>query len=125
MNAVVYAYGKLRGNDGAREALHNFWKAVSDSGQQYSFKPNLWQKMWGMDFAFDMMSQMTKMMTSSYSPYQLNPFNYNPLRDILERQIDFEELERHSSTKLFLSATNVRTGKPKVFYTEQVNADIV
>lgn len=125
MNAVVYAYGKLRGNDGAREALHNFWKAVSDSGQRYSLKPNIWQKMWGMDFAFDMMTQMTKWMASSYSPYQLNPFNYNPLRDILEQQIDFEELERSSSTKLFISATNVRTGKPKVFYTEQINADIV
>lgn len=125
MNAVVYAYGKLRGNDGAREALQNFWKAVSDSGQRYSFKPNLWQKMWGMDLAYDMMSQMGKWMASSYSPYQLNPFNYNPLRDILEQQIDFAELERSSSTKLFISATNVRTGKPKVFYTEQINADIV
>jgi NTE family protein len=125
MNAVVYAYGKLRGNDGAREALHNFWKAVSDSGQQYVFKPNIWQKMCGMDLAMEMMSQMGKWMATSYSPYQLNPFNYNPLRDILEAQIDFEELERSSSTKLFLSATNVRTGNPKVFYTEQVNADIV
>ncbi len=125
MNAVVYAYGKLRGNDGAREALHNFWKAVSDSGQQYCFKPNIWQKMCGMDLALEMMGQMGKWMATSYSPYQLNPFNYNPLRDILEAQIDFEELERSSSTKLFLSATNVRTGKPKVFYTEQVNADIV
>src|SRR5271154_382223 len=36
MNAVVYAYGKLRGNDGAREALHNFWKAISDAGQKFA-----------------------------------------------------------------------------------------
>ena len=125
MNAVVYAYGKLRGNDSARQALHDFWKAVSDSGQQYVFKPNLWQKMWGMDLAFDLFAQSVKRMASSFSPYQLNPMNYNPLRDILERQIDFEELERSSSTKLFLSATNVRTGKPKVFYTHEINADIV
>jgi predicted acylesterase/phospholipase RssA len=33
MNAVVYAYGKIKGNDGAREALYNFWKAISDAGQ--------------------------------------------------------------------------------------------
>lgn len=125
MNAVVYAYGKLRGSDGAREALHNFWKAISDSGQQYVFKPNIWQKMWGVDIAVDMWTQAFKRMASSYSPYQLNPMNYNPLRDILERQVDFEELERSSSTKLFLSATNVRTGKPKVFYTNEINADIV
>jgi len=40
MNAVVYAYGKIRGNDGAREALHNFWKAISDAGQKYSRSSN-------------------------------------------------------------------------------------
>lgn len=125
MNAVVYAYGKLRGNDGARQALHDFWKAVSESGQQYVFKPNMWQKMCGMDLAIDMWTQAFKFMASSYSPYQLNPTNYNPLRDILEQQIDFEELERSQATKLFLSATCVRTGKPKVFYTHEITADVV
>ena len=42
MNAVVYAYGKLKGNDGAREALHNFWKAISDAGQRFAMPKMPW-----------------------------------------------------------------------------------
>jgi NTE family protein len=49
------------------------------------------------------------------SPYQLNPFDYNPLRDILLELIDFDELRQAAPNKLFVSATNVRTGKIRVF----------
>ena len=49
------------------------------------------------------------------SPYQFNPLNYNPLRDVLEKTVDFERLRRETVVKLFLCATNVRTGKVKVF----------
>ena len=124
MNAVVYAYGKLKGNDGAREALHNFWKAISDAGQKYSpVKRMPWDTGFSMDKS--MASEMFKLLTSTFSPYQLNPFDFNPLRDVLEAEVDFEKLERESKTKLFLSTTNVRTGKVRVFNTEEVTADVV
>lgn len=123
MNAVVYAYGKLKGNDGAREALHNFWKAISDAGQKYAIKKMPWEM--GMGHKENPLQDMMKSMMSVFSPYQLNPMNYNPLRDVLEAQVDFEELERSQATKLFICATNVRTGKVKIFHTPEVTSSVV
>jgi NTE family protein len=127
MNAVVYAYGKLKGNDGAREALHDFWKAISDAGQRFSpVKRMPWEQfMGGWNMENSIASEAFKLITNTFSPYQLNPFNFNPLRDVLEAQVDFEKLERESQTKLFLSTTNVRTGKVRVFNTEEVTSDVV
>ena len=99
MNAVVYAYGKLKGNDGAREALHDFWKAISDAGQKFAMP----RMPWDMGIKENPMQDMMKSMMSVFSPYQLNPMNYNPLREVLEQQVDFEKLERSQGTKLFQS----------------------
>jgi NTE family protein len=121
MNAVVYAYGKLKGNDGAREALHNFWKAISDAGQRFAVP----RMPWDTGHNQNPMQDMMKSMMSVFSPYQINPMNYNPLREVLEEQVDFEALERSQGTKLFLCATNVRTGKVKIFNTPEVTADVV
>jgi NTE family protein len=125
MNAVVYAYGKLKGDDSARQALHDFWKAVSDAGQRFTAKPTPWEQMFGLNVKQTMLDNTMKLLNSHFSPYDLNPLNYNPLRDILNAQVNFEELERSSATKLFLSATNVRTGKPKVFHTKDITIDVV
>jgi len=121
MNAVVYAYGKLKGNDGAREALHDFWKAISDAGQKFAMP----RMPWDMGIKENPMQDMMKSMMSVFSPYQLNPMNYNPLREVLEQQVDFEKLERSQGTKLFLCATNVRTGKVRIFNTPEITADVV
>ena len=56
------------------------------------------------------------LMTRMLSPYQFNPLNYHPLRDVVEQSIDFERAAAAGlPVKLFLSATNVRTGKVKIF----------
>ena len=123
MNAVVYAYGKLKGNDGARQALHDFWKAISDAGQKFAMKKMPWDI--GTAHKENPIQDMMKSMMSILSPYQMNPMNYNPLRDVLEQQVDFEELERSQLTKLFICATNVRTGKVKIFHTPEVTASVV
>src|SRR5262249_9034628 len=69
--------------------------------------------------AFDMMTRL-------FSPYQFNPGNYNPLRDVLIQTVDFAALRRHACpVKLFLSATNVRSGKVKVFANDEITADAV
>jgi NTE family protein len=127
MNAVVFAYGMLKGPEGARQALHDFWKAISEAGARYSpVKQMPWEKMmhgYNLDQAWA--SEMFKMVTHSFSPYQLNPMNFNPLREVLEACVDFEELDRSQKTKLFLSATNVRSGKVRVFHTHEITADVV
>jgi NTE family protein len=66
------------------------------------------------------------LVTRLFSPYEFNPFNYNPLRQVLIETVDFDAL--HSSrcpVKLFLSATNVRTGRIKVFPNDEVGPDAV
>jgi NTE family protein len=60
-----------------------------------------------------------------FSPYQLNPFNYNPLKNLLEDLVDFEQLRNQPAVKLFLCATNVRTSKLKVFRGEEISVEHV
>jgi NTE family protein len=128
MNAVAVAYGSIRGNDGARQALHDFWKAVSDAGERF----NPWAR-WGLADRLrhnaswqSLVGQWFSAVTHAFSPHQLNPLNINPLRELLEQQIDFEALNRASEIRLFVAATNVRSGKVKVFgIDEAITADMV
>ena len=60
-----------------------------------------------------------------FSPYQFNPFNFNPLRQVLEEQVDFEALRRASPLKLYLCATNVETGKVRIFENHEIGPDAV
>lgn len=132
MNAVVLAYGSMTGGPrGARAALHHFWKKISEMGAIYSplrqtpfeFFNNRVNNKWNMDNSISY--QMFDFITRIFSPYQFNPFGFNPLRQALEASVDFDELKKCQETKLFLSTTKVRTGKVKVFTTNEITADVV
>jgi NTE family protein len=127
MNAVVFAYGRrIGGTDGARERLASFWKAVSDAGQRYSpVRPSPWDKFFFGDEDFSPAFEIFKRTVDNFSPYQLNPANWNPLLDVLQSEVDFDVLNSCKETKLFLSATNVRTGKVRVFNTQEITAKSV
>jgi NTE family protein len=126
MNAVVFASGMIKGPDGAREALHNFWKKISDAGEKYSMvKLTPIEKMMGKKIEDSFLNQFFKMVIHNFSPYELNPMDFNPLKEVLESCVDFEELEKHAVTKLFIATTNVRTGKAKVFESSEVTSDVV
>ena len=56
-------------------------------------------------------------------PYDLNPLNINPLKDLIERFVDFEAIRRDSDLELFISATDVRTGETRVFPRIEITAD--
>jgi NTE family protein len=126
MNAVVFTYGWSEGGrSGARQALTNFWRRISHAALAGPLQPSWFDRISGnhsMQFspafvAFDLISRL-------FSPYEFNPFNHNPLRDVLVQSIDFEALANSDCpVKLFLSATNVRTGKVKVFERHEVCAD--
>jgi NTE family protein len=125
MNAAVLAYGLAAGGrDAAREALADFWRRIADAASLSPLRPPLFGRTGqGLEYspvhiAFDMLSRVL-------SPYQWNPLNLDPLRGVLEQVVDFEALRQSSAVKLFLSATNVRTGKIKVFANEEVTADCV
>lgn len=128
MNAAVYSYGHMQGGlDGAREALHNFWFDISEAGKAFSPVQPSWFERWcgwgAMDqtLSYMLFDQFTK----TFSPYEFNPMNFNPLRDVLCRHVDFEELTACKSTKMFICATNVRTNKIKVFQNKEVSCDAI
>jgi len=125
MNAVVFTDGFLRGRQkGAIDALQTFWSRVS----QGAFVPmaiakamSPIQNAWNMDETpgFQMLDAITRM----FSPYQLNPLDLHPLRDILNELVDFDGLRRQAGIKLYVAATNVRTCKLKVFRTPEITVD--
>lgn len=127
MNAVVLADGfEENGAEGAREHLHRFWQAVSQASSFSPIQRTLLDMMfgnWSMDMSPGYM--MSDVMSRFYSPYDTNPLNLNPLRDILEKLVDFERVQRCKGVKLFLGATNVHNGKVRVFETGEITADTV
>jgi NTE family protein len=128
MNAAAFAYGlAVDGREGARKALAGYWKRVSDAAKLGLLQPGPIDQMLGdhklrWSPAFSLMGFVTRVL----SPYEFNPTDYNPLRDVVEQSIDFDVLKRPDCpVKLFLSATNVRTGKVKVFAGKEISASAV
>ena len=63
-------------------------------------------------------------MSRLLSPYDVNPLNLHPLRDILAESIDFGRVVR-SPIKLFITATSVRTGRGRIFRNPEITADVL
>ncbi len=128
MNATVYAYGySSGGRDGARAMLEQFWRKVSDAGRVsspiQSTPIDMWLKAFGIKEP--LAYRAFEFMTHVYSPYEFNPLNLNPLRDVLAEIVDFEKLQRCNETTLRLCATSVRTGKPRIFRNHEITPDAV
>ena len=126
MNAIVCAYGNMQGGpEKARELLHDFWQKISSAGARYSpLRSSPFDAMFN-DAVRHASYAMFDTMTRAFSPYQLNPLNFNPLREVLEDVVRFKELKGCKDMRVFVCATNVRTGKPKVFHNHEVTADAV
>jgi len=128
MNACVFAYGMtLGGREGAKCALANFWRRISHAAAFSPLQPTPIEKLMGMrTLEFSPAFLYFDLLTRLLSPYQFNPLNLNPLRQVLLQTVDFESLRRSTcKVKLFLSATNVRTGKIKVFENDEIGPDAV
>lgn len=124
MNAAMVAYGlHTGGSEGAIRMLEKFWRKVSHASLFSPMQPT-WFDHAGhpADWMFSWGFHWFNFMTQTFSPYQFNPHDINPLRDILLDLIDFEEL-RKSETRLFVCATNVKTCKPKVFQLHEMTVD--
>jgi len=127
MNAVVAADGLMRaGEDGAREGLARFWKEVSDAARLSPVQRapiDVFMGNWSLDnnptyILFDLLQRLS-------SPYDVNPFNFNPLKAILDDIVDFDLVRGCESMKVFVSATNVETGRVKVFNRRELTCDMV
>ena len=127
MNAVVYAEGYMdNGRDGARASLEKYWKAVSDEGSISGGASSTFDAMF-KPFGFDKSPALWWMDTLTHyaSPYELNPLGLNPLRDLLSKTIDFAKVRACPHIRLFISATNVHTGKIAVFEGKDLTIDHV
>ena len=126
INAVVLADGFARGGaEGARERLRLLWDEVGRAAALSPIRRGPFSVLtgdWNLDtslgyFFFDAWSR-------TLSPYDFNPLNLNPLREILTRTVDFEKV-RACEIKLFVSATNVETGRVRIFNGRRLTAEMV
>jgi NTE family protein len=140
MNAVALAHGfaqaknKSSSNDAARASLANFWNGVVSMGavgeaQRAPFDMLMGSMGGDASPMGQMMSSMTNMwstaITQSMSPYQNNPLDINPLKEFLEKHIDFDAIVALKNLKLYVVATGVSTGKAEVFSGKRVTAKAV
>jgi NTE family protein len=126
MNAAVLADGWTKeGAEGARASLDQFWQRVSRAAALSPLQRSPLDRLmgrWTLDtspayLAMDLMSRI-------FSPYDLNLMGFNPLRGILDEIIDFDRLAR-SPIKLFVTATNVRTGRGRIFRNGEITPDVL
>lgn len=127
VNAAVLAHGLMEGGRiGGQAALEDFWRRSSRGGSIWSPVSSLPQvSLPGMEMLSAATYAAFDTMTRTFSPYEFNPFDINPLRDLLSESVDFDALRDRCDTKLFLSATNVRSGRVRVFETHEVSVDVV
>jgi NTE family protein len=128
MNAICVADGLLRdGPDGAREALARFWRAISTNGGLSVSERQAFDRLWGAwTVPFFHLNPVVDFLSRYGNPYALNPLNVNPLKDVLERVIDFERVRTCTERiRLFVSATDVRAGRIAVFREDELTADHV
>lgn len=126
VNAVVLAHGvSTGGREGGRAALADFWRKVGEPSSFADSHPFQSSLPLGYFSEVTPAFVMFDLLTRFWSPYQFNPLNINPLRSLLEATVDFERLRTCPRTRLFLTATNVRSGKVHVFPTKEVSAEVV
>jgi NTE family protein len=131
VNAAVLVSAMTNNNkDEARQTLHDFWEAVSQSQNTSLLSSNYDIRSFAEDAsAFSLSNSpfyiMFDLISHIMSPYQFNPFNLNPLREIVENFVDFDAINKKSTIKLFLCATNVETCKVKIFSTPDISVDTV
>jgi len=134
MNAVVLADGLTRGNVKgraaaslcARQKLEKFWRAVSGAAQGSVVQRTPINRLlgnWSMNGSWGY--HFSESVSRLFSPYETNPLNINPLKNLLESVVDFDNVNQCNDIKLFISATNVHTGRVKVFDSHNLSSDIV
>jgi NTE family protein len=126
MNAAVLVDGYEEGGpEGARASLESFWRSVSRAAAYSPFRRTALDVLlgrWTLDYS--PMYLATDIMARLFSPYDLNPTGSNPLRDILATTVDFSRLSA-SPIKLFVTATNVHTGRGRVFRNSEITSNVL
>jgi len=125
VNAVMFADGLARGGRAeARKRLADFWRAVSNNGKLPPLQRAVIERI--MSFVpreGTPIQAWLELMSRYFSPYDVNPLNINPLKDLFVRFVDFPTLRAFSDLQIFISATNVQTGRVRIFRREKITAE--
>ena len=127
INAAVFAAGYLEGGAaGARDRLTRFWHKLADLARLNPLQPTPFEIMvLGRNIEFSFAHVLRDVMVQMFSPYQLNPLDLNPLRDLLVRFVDFKRLREDDAPRLFIAATNVETGEPRIFSNSEISPEVL
>jgi NTE family protein len=126
MNAAVLVSGFMQdGAAGARKALDAYWGRVADAARFSPIQRSPLDRLlnrWSLDTSPGYI--MLDLMSRLVSPYNLNPMGHNPIRGLLEDSIDFAHLNE-APIKLFITATNVHTGRGRIFRNKEITPDVL
>ncbi len=127
MNAAVIAQGLVRGGrEGARQALSHFWHRIADLTV---FSPvrrtplEIVSGQWNIDRS--PLTAVLDVVQTMFSPYQTNPLGLNPLRELLAEMVNEKDIQQNDHFKIFVCATNVQTGRPRVFHRHELTVDAI
>jgi NTE family protein len=127
MNAAALAQGWTRGGRaGAKASLDQFWRHTAELARFNPIRRSLIDRIlgrWNLDHSpgIGVLEWFQRLL----SPYQSNPLDYNPLRTVLSELIDERDIQSCASIKLFIAATNVETGRARVFWRHEVTLDVL
>ena len=127
VNAVMLADGLCRGGrEEAQKRLGDFWRAASSTGNLPALQRAVMERLLSFTpIEGAPVQAWINALSRYFSPYDVNPLNINPLKDLIERFVDFETLRANSDLQLFISATNVQTGHVRIFPRDKITADAV
>jgi NTE family protein len=127
MNAAALLQGyDVGGAAEARKSLDFFWHEIgklSSFGLPQRSPLDQWMGNWNIDLSPT--SMLADAWQRMFSPYQTNPFNLNPMRDMLAKMLDVETIRKSDTIKIFVCATNVETGRPRVFERKEFSLDAI
>lgn len=112
------------GRAAARETLDRLWRRTAEDGRFGPFQPGPLDRLMGnRDLTLSPGYQVFDLMMRMVSPYQMNPLDYNPLRQLLGEAIDLDAVARSTAPRLLVGATNVLDGRLHLFEGEAITAD--
>jgi NTE family protein len=131
MNAAALKHGWLQGGaEAAMASLKRFWWQIAGLDGEMSEAMMVWLRAISPSPAFiaraleaSPATLVAEAITRTLSPYQFNPFNFHPMRKICEELLDYDLVCASNGPQLFVTATNVRTGKPRVFKGDEITPD--
>src|SRR5438445_13034418 len=127
MNAVMLADGLARGGpEEARKRLADFWRAASRDGNLSDLERGVIDRLFQFTpYEGSPVQAWFNVIAQYMSPYDLNPLNINPLHDLIERFVDFDAVRACKEVSLFIAATNVHTGRLRIFPQDKLSADVI